>query len=154
MKDMLQMEQQVLSALRFELNVTTAFTFLETFLTVLRCRCRVSRFFAQFLLECCLTELQMLRFEPSTLALAALMCTVRKLNEKGAIYVVGLGCGLNCVALEVLIQQQAINEQSLMVCAQQMMALTSEVGLIVNSIKQKYSQASMLLVQPLVGLIK
>ena len=75
--DFVQMESLILQVLEFNFTFPTSLSFLETFIQEIQTKDLPTQYFTTFLLEMSLIELNMQRFSPSVLALAALYVAMR-----------------------------------------------------------------------------
>ena len=75
--DFVQMESLILQVLEFNFTFPTTLSFLETFIQEIQTKDLPTQYFTTFLLEMSLIELNMQRFSPSVLALAALYVAMR-----------------------------------------------------------------------------
>lgn len=70
--DVRRMETAVFRIIEFDLNFPTALSFVEIYLQAIMCTDYPTELFTRLLLDLALTDLQLQRFKPSTLALAAI----------------------------------------------------------------------------------
>lgn len=79
--EILKQEQKILSALDFNITITSAYRFLERFVYLAKPG-DFEKFFAQYLIEGCLVEYHMLKYRPSIMAASALYFAAKMLRTK------------------------------------------------------------------------
>lgn len=87
----LRMETEILQTLEFNFTFATSLSFLETYMSAIRCVDLPTELYTRFLLDFSLTKLQLQRFQPSTLALASLLVTWKKFSETDPYFRFSLG---------------------------------------------------------------
>ena len=75
-KDVIRMEKQVLSALQFDITVTTSYQFLKRYVRIARV-CPLTATICKYALELCLIEVSMNRYMPDMLACSALFFSIK-----------------------------------------------------------------------------
>jgi hypothetical protein len=78
--DILRMQTNILTALEFSFTFPTALAFLETYMKAINVFDLPTELYTRFLIEMSLVYIHMQRFTPSTIALAALLVTARRMK--------------------------------------------------------------------------
>ena len=89
--DILAMKSSILSELEFSFTFPTALSFLETYMKAINVVDLPTELYTRFLVEMSLIDLAMQRFTPSTIALAALVVTQRRMAVTLPYNQMGLG---------------------------------------------------------------
>jgi hypothetical protein len=74
------MESDVLQVLEFSFTFATSLSFLETYMSAIGATDLPTELYTRYLLEVSLTKLNLQRFKPSDLALAAILVAWKKLG--------------------------------------------------------------------------
>jgi len=161
--DVLQMETLVLSELEFSITFPTPLSFVETYMRALNVTDLPTELLTRFLLDMSLIELAMQRYAPSTLAMAALLVTWRRLPMMEVFKEMGLGPTHHAMHMLVGSEMLKVNEVSVnrpvsfevdvFACAHEMERLLPVVmaGML-NALRNKYAHPSFATIHPLIGL--
>jgi cyclin B len=148
----LQMETEILQTLEFNFTFATSLSFLETYMSAIRCVDLPTELYTRFLLDFSLTKLPLQRFQPSTVALASLLVTWKKFSETDPYFRFSLGPETQL--LDQIIYTETLDTKQVLVCAQE---LELEVNLAIqnntlNSVRIKYGGRQSAVIHPLIGL--
>lgn len=89
--DVRRMETAVFRIIEFDLNFPTALSFVEIYLQAINCTDYPTELFTRLLLDLALTDLQLQRFRPSTLALATIYLAQYRISADPRYANMGLG---------------------------------------------------------------
>ena len=112
--EILKMEQKILTALDFNITITSAYRFLERYIYLSK-PTDFEKFFAQYLIEGCLVEYQMLKYRPSIMAASALYFAAKMLRSKDP-------------WSHFMVENTKIKESELRSCARDMIDVLRQIG--------------------------